>query len=238
MNTTQKQYKEKLTLVFLPGWGFNSSIWKPIAANLLDYNILFCELPTLEDYTTHSLHDISAIIETLLPQNSVLVAWSFSGMLAAFICHQFPNKISQLITVASIPKMIATIGWPGVNPRFIARFHTEACTNFPRLMQKFYSLLNADNAMNFDEQNQTKLLFYLNILMRIDVRVIYATLNLPILHIFGDNDPIIPFACATHIAQYYLHHRTCIIHGAGHIPFQSHTNEFLIYLTQFLHHEY
>lgn len=234
MNDTHKQYKEKRTLVFLPGWGFKSSIWQPIAACLSHYDVKFCDLPILQNYTSHSLYDISSIIEKQLPQHCVLIAWSFGGMLAAFICHQFPNKVSQLITVASTPKMAASLQWPGANQRFITRFRAEARNNLPRLMQKFYNLINVDNEMDLDERAQSKLLFYLNMLIQVDVRDIYATLNLPILHIFGDNDPIIPFACVTHIAQHYLHHRTRIIHGAGHIPFQSHQHEFYMHLTQFL----
>jgi malonyl-CoA O-methyltransferase len=84
---------------------------------------------------------------------------------------------------------------------------------------------------------QDALLFYLNYLMQADKLQNYSQLQLPILHIFGDKDYLVPHNCAKAIKQKYPQHNVASITHAGHIPFLSHSIDFLKQLLGFIHRE-
>lgn len=222
----------KQTIVFLPGWGFKASIWHSLATQLPHSNHLFYDLPQEQ----LNLFSISEAIGNSLPDDCILIAWSFSGLIATSICHQFPNKISHCITVAATPKFASADDWFGVDQKIMTNFKHEAHTNLYRLMKKFQRLAHPGglNDHMIDLENQTSLLFYLDLLFSADVRDLYSSFSKPVLHIFGDNDSILPTTSAQQIATSYPNHQTQIILGAGHAPFITHMQEFVQCINAFI----
>lgn len=225
------------TIAFLPGWGFKASIWQEIANQFPENKVLLIDLPQEHD-------DIVTAINEKIPANSILIAWSLSGIIATDLCLTFPDKYVKLVTVASTPKWIADKDWPGISETIIESFHAEACANLPQLMLKFQQLVNGKNRQaNLREFIKTHaiditehytLLFYLNLLMQANKRKSYYQLNIPIMHIFGDQDYLIPVKCASIIKHDYPLHSVRVINNAGHIPFITHTSEFMQYLLPFI----
>lgn len=226
------QVSNENPIVFLPGWGFKASIWHSFADKLQSKNIFFYDLPN--EHT--DLISISKAISKYIPENSTLIAWSLGSLLATTLCHQFPEKIKQLITVASTPKFSMGENWHGISQKKMLGFKQEAHTNLPRLMRKFQAMAlpHQSNDHLLDLENQTSLLFYLDLLFSTDVRNLYTHFEKPTLHIFGDQDQILSPDCAKQITAHYPSHKVHIIKGAGHAPFLSHTQEFMQCVNAFL----
>jgi len=219
-------------IVFLSGWGFKPSIWHSFAKKLKHRNYFFYDLPN----ECSNLTSLSKIIGKHLPENSTIIAWSLGGLFAVTLCHQFPDKIKYLITTASTPKFTIGVNWLGISEKKMLKFNQEAETNLPCLMKKFQAMavpyeLN-DHLLSF--QNQSSLLFYLDLLFKADVRNLYFHLTTPALHIFGDQDKILSPGCAKQISIHYPAHGVQIIKGAGHAPFLSHAQEFMQCINAFL----
>lgn len=224
------------SIAFLPGWGFKSSIWQEIANQFPENEVILIDLP-------HENNDIISVINDQLPSQCMLVAWSLGGIIATDLCLNYPEKYSKLVTVASTPKFVADDEWPGINKKTISSFHAKAKSDLPTLLLTFQQLVNGKNRdaslrkliQSHVTSDKQSLLFYLDLLMQSDKRETYNQLNIPVLHIFGDNDYLIPADCAAIIKQKNPQHKISIINNAGHIPFMTHTSEFMQHLSHFIH---
>ena len=234
----------KSSLIFFPGLGFHASIWQPIADHFTNDDARLYDLPMTP--LPESWSALTDQMNQTLPDEAILIAWSLGGIIAASLCHQFPKKYKKLILVATTPQFSdETIG---IQPALIQQFKKEAIHDFPNLLKKlkilaaypnrqihFYKKLNTPL---FKQEHQTTFLFYLNLLMQIDIRDCYAHLFLPTLQIFGEQDAILPLASAKHLAEKYPNFSTHIIKGASHIPFLSHPQEFLNCIIFFIKNEH
>jgi len=224
-----RDISHQTTLVFLPGWGFKASIWKAISHQFPYHKNLFIDLPT-------ETNDILSAIHDQIPSHSILIAWSLSGMIATDLCLAYPDKYLKLITVSSTPI------FPKDNNSMT--FQQNALTDLPALMKHFQRLVNGKNrdvskrnilqSHMMDSSESQTLLFYLDLLMQSDKREAYHRLNLPVLHIAGDNDYLIPIEHYTLIKQQYPQHRVKIIEQAGHIPFITHEDIFVQHVQDFI----
>lgn len=245
MNYSRMTFNNKTTLVFLPGWGFKASIWETVTKYLSHFPIIMLDLPTVinqASFHENSLDEITSEIDKTLPDNCILVAWSLGGLLALSLCTKYPKKYKQLILVASTPKFIATSEWDGINQTNISRFHTQAQINLSELMQYFHQMIVDTNATHhhtikshaLDLSQQDILRFYLDMLIQTDLREDYKALTIPVLHIFGSRDQIVSDHHIKHIKKEHSLQRAHTIKGAGHIPFLTHTHEFIHQILEFI----
>ncbi|MBX3708300.1 MAG: alpha/beta fold hydrolase [Gammaproteobacteria bacterium] len=247
MKRTKKNSINKQSLFFLPGWGFQSSIWQPITPLLLDYEIILYDLPLVGHSTTFNLDRLIYIIKTIAnnaPPDSILIAWSLSSIIASFLCLHYPHQFKKLITIASTPKFTESIDWEGVKYHLASRFYANTKIDPSHALHKFKKMIGAQindpsilsviQTNSMDASNKVSLLFYLTLLIKTDIREIYSRLTQPVLHLFGTRDPIITMAHIKQIQYHYPKHFTQVIPNAGHIPFLTHTQEFVSYLTHFI----
>ena len=71
-------------------------------------------------------------------------------------------------------------------------------------------------------------------LINADLRSIYQQINIPILHILGELDSIIPCSVAKQLKILNLNTNIKTINAAGHIPFITHSETFINHLTDFI----
>ena len=233
-------------IIFLSGWGFQSSIWEDITSEFSEAchceaagrgNPAFAGSPRLRLAMTE--------YNDQLPNDSILVGWSLGGMIAANLCRLFPGKFRKLITVTCNPKFVATHDWPGVEEKNFTQFYQQAEKDLPSLLKEFQRLAIGNNrdpeirkilqTHIHDAEQKELLLSHLDLLMQLDTRETYSEINIPTLHLFGDEDVLVPANCATRIKENYPHHTTHVIQGAGHIPFLTHKDEFMQQLRGFIH---
>lgn len=219
----------KQTLAFIPGWGFQASIWHDIANQFPQYNSIFCDLPCVTD-------NIPEHMNQQLPNNCILIAWSLGGVIATDLCLRFPEKYSKLVLVNYTPKFVEGTNWPGISEENMHSFQQAAATNMFVLLRKFQQLVNGNNrnimhkkfmqAHALSENANENLLFYLDLLATYDQRATYKKLSVPVLHILGDEDYLIP-----------NHHENNakVIAKAGHMPFITHSDTFTQHLQSFIH---
>lgn len=226
------------SLVFLPGWGFKASIWQSLIEALqVDMPIVLADYAHLAGT---DLDSITAKIIEQIPDNSIIIAWSFGGLLALNMHKLFPDKCKKLILLAATPKFIANESWSGMKPEFATDFLAKMQQN--NLLQQTYFLklvqfpirsstvrdyLNA-HCFNSNEHSA-----HLPVFFQQDLRQEYNQITIPFLHIMGDRDVITP---VSEQALTNLNHQVNIkvLPGAGHIPFLTHQNDVASLIKEFI----
>jgi pimeloyl-[acyl-carrier protein] methyl ester esterase len=228
---------EKMALVH--GWAFGPRVWQPLCDQAaMTAGAVTWRLPGYPGGGDEPVLDVDAG----LPANGgrVAVGWSLGGMMLAAAAARRPNAIRALVLVAANARFIADATWPdAVAPSefdalvaglrddrdaTLRRFAT-LCARGQAARQTLRSLLDC-----FEQQappTTEVLLDGLSRLQSMDLRNDIAALNMPVLLILGDADPLVPVAAAAAMRRINPNIEVCIIHGAGHAPFLSHGADFL-----------
>jgi pimeloyl-[acyl-carrier protein] methyl ester esterase len=234
----------KPVIVLLPGWGINASIWQPVLESLAEYDIRQLDLPPLNQTTDFDQAMLGLI--NGIPDNSIIVAWSLSGLLALYLAHHLPRKCAKLILVSSLPQFTSTQDWLGVPLILAKQFQHKAKTNLIDLLNQFIKLVRYPDtstattefitlhALNA-EKYQPSLLRYLHVLFTVDYRQFFKDLTVPVHCIFGGKDAIVPSKAANQLRGLNKNTAISFIHDAGHIPFLTHQKIFNELLTGILH---
>jgi pimeloyl-[acyl-carrier protein] methyl ester esterase len=238
------QKSSKQVIVLLPGWGIKAAIWQPVVESLPEYDIRQLDLPTLNQVTDFDQAMVS--LSNDIPDNSFIVAWSLSGLLALYLAHHLPHKCGKLILVCSLPHFTSTQDWRGIPLILARRFQQKAKTNLIDLLTQFIKLvrypdtstattafitLHAQSAAKY----QPSLLHYLQLLFTVDYRQFFKNLTIPVHCIFGEKDVIVPSKAAEQLRRLNRNTSVNFIHDAGHIPFLTHQKIFNELLAGILH---
>ncbi|HWV16479.1 MAG TPA: malonyl-ACP O-methyltransferase BioC [Cellvibrio sp.] len=199
------------TLVLLHGWGCDSSLWSPVLPQLQQFaEVIALDLPgfgsspVLEDFS-------AAVVDTLaaqLPDACVLLGWSLGGMLAVQLAARYPEKITQVITLASNAKFVAAEDYPSAMPLATNRQFNAGFAAEPEATRKLFSGL----LIQGDSQERALLKKIrpamaaiaitdnwaqaLQLLAALDNRAAFASLQQPGLHLLGEADVLVPVAAA------------------------------------------
>ena len=103
---------ETPSITFIAGWGFKSSILTSIK-NMLpkQWHFIFIEYPEISE--NDDLFIVTSKIQTQIPDNSIIIGWSFGGVIASALAYYFPNKCKKTITICSSPCFMKTEDSPG-----------------------------------------------------------------------------------------------------------------------------
>jgi len=240
-------------LVLLHGWGFHAGVWQSLLPSLVDkFRITLIDLPgfgrSLAPPRRYQLDDAVQQVLAVSPPQATFVGWSLGGLIAIAIAVYEPLRATRLLTVATTPKFIAEASWPGVAKEVFAQFKEgiqnnahQALRHFLLLQQRsfskqrmLYKRLN-EILTSYDIPSATALFSGLEILQDTDLRTQLSQINIPQLHMIGDEDPLIPASTMQHIQSLVPHCTSVLVAGAGHIPFLSHQEIFLQQLLDFVH---
>lgn len=239
-------------LVLVHGWGWDARIWQPLIPELSKYyQLIMIDLPGMGQNTTelsaYTFEQIAQHIFPVLPSKAAWLGWSLGGMLAWWIAIHHPEKVTQLITVASSPRFIQDENWPGVKQQALTTFSESLINNHEATLTEFLTLQlrghphqqalfsSLKNNMLTANPPQTKaLLGGLLLLCETDLRSQLNQVQCPSLHIFGSLDTIIPVT-VTEFLQPLIPTGKCeTIKRAGHIPFLSQQEVFLKLIINFV----
>lgn len=211
----------KNTLVLLAGWGLGTQPLNALAASLEtelrsffpDFKVLLQPLPAVLGM------DRSKIIQQLddqLPQNCWLAGWSLGGMLATAVAAQrnqttTKNTCMGLISLASNACFVANNTWQNAMPaNTFVKFYTLCEKDLAKGLKRF-SLLCSQGAAasrqlaaelnNHLESHPSDLagleyLAGLDLLASLDNRAAITNYSAPQLHLFAENDALVPIAAA------------------------------------------
>jgi pimeloyl-[acyl-carrier protein] methyl ester esterase len=200
-------------LVFLPGLGFKPSIWKRIAS-LSNRDCLL-----LDFADPH-----------VIPLDSTIIAWSWGGLSAIHFSYQFPQHCKRLILVASTPKFVVTDNWSGISYHASENFIQQMNNDISLLKKNFLSWVQYPDHQKLsryflhDHFTDDAFIKNAHTLFSADMREMYQQLTMPIHHIFGEEDVILPVSVASQLAAYATIE---VIPQAGHAAFITHEKIFL-----------
>lgn len=230
-------------LVLLHGWGSSSKIWQACVTELSKEFQLWCvDLPGHGE--SHDVEwDESAdqglqLLENSLPPSCVLIAWSLGGTLAQLYLEQYPQRVQSLMLIASTPKFIASEDWPhamlsSTFAKFVKQYDDSPHTTLKQFcaLQALHSASPKQVMQALEEatssQYHDKIRWGLGWLQEMDLRNLCPPKDVPIFLLQGENDQVSSVKAAEHTVEIWRHVRLCKIADAGHLPFLSHTEQFI-----------
>ena len=255
---------QTVELVFLHGWGMNKGIWSHFIEQCREQysknyansqvNLVFTafDLPGFgecanDNIQDNSLHDFAEAVYSQLSQATIVIGWSFGGLVAQCLADGYFPKVISHVQIASTPKFVATADWPGISDSVLNDFHTQLNKDQRALIKRFIAiqcmgLANAKETIReFTEllhqyplSSHDSLAKTLDLLIESDLRPLVKTSKLPCLRIFGRLDSLVPTRAIKLICECNEQNESVIIKKAAHAPFISHPKETALLIFDFI----
>ena len=238
-------------LVLIHGWGMNVGVWQDVIRQLSPYYCVhWCDLPGYGDNATvvaTSLNDIVVQLLAQAPVKAVWLGWSLGGIIASQVALTAPQRVTQLITVASSPCFMSRTDWTGIQPRVLANFQTQLVTDFALTIERFLVLQALGSRTAKEDIRQLKaavlsrpqpqlaaLTLGLELLETVDLRQSLTALSQPWLRLYGRLDALVPIKTEPVLSTQYPQSQCYIFTDASHAPFMSHLDEFITVIKTFM----
>ena len=214
--------KSNINIALLPGWGFSVNILQGLADRLSEkYHVTLIE------------HDDTNLLARL-PSHAILIGWSLGGLLAIKLAHQYPDRFSKVIAIATNPCFIANHNWPGVSPENFMEFEKKLENNPEKLLREF-ALLQVKRP---DYAGIKQFMCHLPLPpldpLKQDLREIVKYFNKPLLFILSNDDKLVPSEIGEKIKLLNPQIKINMIHQASHIPFLFKLDELMEGIHDFL----
>lgn len=219
-------------LVLLHGWGCDSSSWSPIMTQLQSLaQVVAIDLPGFGATPALNSFSLDAVVEfiaTRLPDRCVVMGWSLGGMLALQVAARYPEKVSQVITLASNAKFVAVRDYPSAMPLPVNRQFNKSFSADPAATLKLFSGLLVQGDANerallkkvrglITQQSITSTWRdALQLLAQLDNREIFSGLSQPGLHLLGESDALVPVNAAPVMAALNALQQVHVLGQAAH----------------------
>lgn len=242
-----------LPVVLLHGWGMHSLVWDNIMPALLALRpVRVIDLPGMgRSPLPGGEYTLDFIVEQVLkvaPPRAVWMGWSLGGMVAARLAERYPERVAGLVTVATNPRFVADARWPhAVQDDVLTQFRSLFAEDWQGTLIRFLALQCKDAVtMKEDIRLLKDAVFHhglpatkalrcgLEILQHIDLRDSYPQLQMPVLHVFGERDNLVPVAVQEDLKTLHPAAQVAVISGASHLPFVSAPAEFMSVVEAFL----
>ncbi len=233
--------KENKDLVLIHGWGFDNRIWRKFIPYVEDqWRVTYIDLPgygARKKLAYANIDQIVSNVESDVPGNAVIFAWSLGGLIAMKLAH-IRSDIKALVLLASSPCFLKKQGWlHGVEPADLNKLVSQLNEDKIKTLQTFAGLvamgekrprqtineLNEHLISNVPEQET--LVSGLKILRDEDLRQALAKQHSPISMIFGENDVLVKRSTGSAIQESRPDIHTIEIPETGHAPFLSRPQE-------------
>lgn len=220
----------KINLVLIHGWGNDSRTWRPLRAGLSEFaQLQEINLPGFGGVSVAEF-SLGVVLESLaeqIPEGSWLVGWSLGAMLGVQLAARYPQKICGLIAIAANAKFVAADDYPAAMASAINRqFNAGFAADPQATLKLFTGLLVQGDVQERALLKQLRVLGApapnalwlqaLELLSTLDNRRALADLKIPLLHLLGGNDALVPAAAGDSLrAINCTHHRT-VFPAAAH----------------------
>lgn len=233
----------KPQLVLLHGWGFDRSVFALWQIELERYfDVRHTDLPGYGDAAL-TLDMWCTDLAAELAQPVVLVGWSLGGQAAVQFAYRYPAKVSALINIAGNPSFVQRDDWRSAMPmRTFDDFEQGFSSNPQRTLRRFASLVTQAgdntrrlrktlcNSVATAQAHQQGLTF----LRHWDVRSELQQLPMPVLHLLGERDQLVPYALAESLQTLAPQQRVLAVSDAGHAVFLDNSSELAAEIHRFV----
>ena len=195
-------------LVLLHGWAFDSRIWHDLIKPLQAFTqVITLDLPGFGDNQWAWSDDVEDICEKIvqtMPPCAIYAGWSLGGMLATKIAANFSERVSGIITLATNISFIQRENWSqGMGISEFQDFYNAVEKDPKRALKRFYLLVSQGDQLahqqfswlqnlaiqSGDYRNLLPTLSFLRVINNCDD---IHKLRVPGLHIFGEQDRLVP----------------------------------------------
>ncbi|PSW61552.1 pimeloyl-[acyl-carrier protein] methyl ester esterase [Photobacterium kishitanii] len=238
-------------LVLIHGWGMNAGVWQDVIPMLSEnYCVHWCDLPGYGDnanVTAMSLDDIVELLLAQAPAAASWLGWSLGGVIATKVALVAPQRVTQLITVASSPCFMSRTDWTGIQPQVLTHFQTQLVADFAVTIERFLALqaLGSKTAkedirqlkaavLSRPQPQLTALTLGLELLENVDLRPSLTALSQPWLRVYGRLDALVPIKTEPLLSTLYPQSQSYVFTNASHAPFISHLDDFIAVVTDFI----
>lgn len=225
--------------MLLHGWGFDSQIWTPLVSFLEhDYQLYLVDLPGFGLSPYMEWDEFKTALLRQLPQHFALVGWSMGGLMATRLSIEAPERVTQLMNIASSPRFIQDSDWSGVDPAVFNTFYKQFSQDPSQTRITFMKTQLQGQALSeelFAEQSSVMgLRAGLELLINWDLRPFLSKLKQPVCYLFGRLDTIIPRHIMSTMQTRYPDFHYVMFRKSAHAPFLSHQDEFIEILDEFM----
>jgi pimeloyl-[acyl-carrier protein] methyl ester esterase len=227
--------------VLLTGWGMSCHVWDRIIPVLQRRYQINCVSPpwVLNDDTNHTLKNFDAYIDGLaeeLHTPAIIVAWSFSGLVAIQLASRYPSLVAGIVFISSSAKFVADKDHVGIDAGWFLKFKKDFSSRPQKTLQKFYMLVNhgdenVEEAASFlklvstmDQLDIRECTCALDQLGGLNLYEQLSQLSCSTSFIHGENDAILTIDAARFAAKQANSH-LFVVNEAGHAPHISHPFE-------------
>jgi len=239
-------------LVLVHGWGLHAGIWDPVVPLLEPcFRVTRVDLPGHGRSDWQGQDDLDAVTDAVLavaPATAAWLGWSLGGLVAAQAALMAPDRVRQLVLLASTPSFARRPGWQSaLLPVLLDTFAADLEEDYSGTLNRFLSLQvrGSEDGSTVLRTLRAKLLehgepavpalrAYLEVLRSTDLRARLIALRCPVLLLMGERDTLVPVAAGRQVAQMIPGARLQVIAGAGHAPFLVHPREVSIAIQGFL----
>ena len=237
-------------LLLIHGWGMNGAVWQQVLPMLAQhYRVHVVDLPGYGHSQQLPAADVDEMARLLLdqaPEQAIWLGWSLGGLVAKSAALQAPERVKQLVTVASSPCFAAEKDWRGIKPTVLDDFRRQLDLDFRATIERFMALqaMGSKTArqdirqlkeavLSRPEPNPAALALGLDMLAQVDLRPALATITQPWLRLYGRLDGLVPAKVARELDKLAPQSQQHVFTAASHAPFISHPDEFIDTLKAF-----
>jgi len=239
-------------IVLIHGWGLNAGVWHQVVDKLaLDYRVYTIDLPGFglseQPLVSTELADWVDLAVAAIDEPAVWLGWSLGGLVATQAALTYPERVTQLITVASSPHFVAQANWPGIAAEVLATFEQQLADDFAATLDRFLAIqamgsVSARQDIKALHQvlkqrplpDPRALKVGLNLLATVDLRQQLPAINQPFLRLYGRLDSLVSSRAVKKIDLLVPNSDKFVFAKASHAPFITDLELFIEQLNGFI----
>jgi len=239
-------------LVLIHGWAMNNLVWQSWLADLeKSYRVICVELPGHGDSEYSEYWGMNELLEAMaaqLPSCCSVLGWSLGGMVALAYASEYPQRVNNLVMLASSAKFVQSADWQYAQLKNTFDVFSNSLVKKPLITIKRFLKLQTEGGelskeindflgsviKTNDEIPTVGLMSGLDILCNSDLRDLLKNFTCPTMMVLGEKDQLVPVEVGDESININPHVEVRVIEGATHVPFLSHPDEVSDALQQFL----
>jgi pimeloyl-[acyl-carrier protein] methyl ester esterase len=179
--------------------------------------------------------DLADLVDGLGLERAVIAGWSLGAQVALAALPLLRPRLSGLLLVAGTPRFTQGEGWPHGLPAQSVEVLAHRVRRDPaRAVARFFEGMFAEGELDAEGRRRADAVRAaipvpdpatvqagLAVLAQEDLRSTLARVDLPVLLLHGDRDPICPVGASRAMSEMIPGARLAVVPGTGHAPFLS-----------------